>query len=144
MRAANSRKPCINGTRGRIERAAAVIPSSGILPPTACHTGSRSTHRSHALPPPARETTHHACIHGTARHGPSQASEEDGQPVPPKRTRKPPGHLRDFIVDRIQQAGLVTVARFPSTRDQTPKAPGQLLTPEQCDGLLKPCKAHAV
>ena len=70
--------------------------------------------------------------------------DDDGQLVRSKRTRKLPGHLRDFIIYRIQQVGLVIEARSSSTGDQTTTAPGQLLTPEQADRLLNPCEAHAV
>ena len=34
--------------------------------------------------------------------------DDDGQPVRSRRTRKPPGHLQDFIIDRILQADIVT------------------------------------
>ena len=70
--------------------------------------------------------------------------DDDGQSVRPKRTLKPPDHLRDFIVDRIPQADTVAEAGSPSTANQTPTDLEQLLTPEQADRLLHPWEAHAV
>ena len=70
--------------------------------------------------------------------------DDDRLPVRPKRTRKPPGHLRDVIVGRVPMAGLATEARSPSKGDQTPTAPGQLLTPKQADRLLNPWGTRAI
>ena len=69
--------------------------------------------------------------------------DDNGQPVRPKRTRKPPSHLRHFIVDRVQQTGLVSEAGS-STSDQTLPVSERLLKAGQTDVLLNPWEAHAV